>query len=212
MKRLEDSYDSNGNLIDQFDDSFPRDVVSRAINQHYGGNYKSNNVMFAIDITSEDDPKTLYEIEYGKTWFGNRWPIRPPYQDLFGKGRNTINLEDRKWYIWGLYARLRPENDKKIEFYLGYKIHYVRINADYNQIVIVPDDVIRDSSKRHLVENVRVDNVKYDEDFFYFFEDDCITLNLQLDGNWVDSRELNGKFQPTMSRGAQMFRDLKNKK
>lgn len=213
VKRLNDSHDENGNLIDQYKiDELPREVIANAINQYYNVKYKSNDVKYAIDIISDFIKNILYEIEYGKSWFGNRWPKNLLTHDLFGLGRNTINLEDRKFYIWAILAKLRPENDEKIHMYDGFIIHYVRINADYNQIVIVPDDVIRDPNKRHFVPNARVSNVSYDEDYFCFYEEDCITLNLQLDGTWVDSRDPNGIFQPTMARGAQMFRQLKNNK
>lgn len=201
-KKLIESYDEYGNKINQYDDEHDRDVVSEALYQYTGIKCISNPELYGTDVLSAS-PSKLYEIRRFDKLSGDIEKKGNRSTDIFGLGYNTVNLEDRKFYKWDIHAILRPENDKRMPYNKdkGIETDYVVINSDKNQIIIVPDAVIRDPSKSEPKYREYTSKTEYAEYFLCFKLEYCIILNLQLNGQWVDSRLPNGKYQPTMARG-----------
>lgn len=211
-KNLEKRYDEEGNEINLYKDEHDRDVVSEAIYQYTGIKCVSNPKLYGPDVLSAS-PHKLYEIRRFDELSGDIQQKGNRSTDIFGLGYNTINLEDRKFYMWDIHALLRPENDRRMLHNRdkGIEIDYAVINSDKNQIILVPDAVIRDPSKSELKRREYTSRTKYPEDFLCFKLEYCIILNLQLDGKWVDSRLPNGKYQPLTARGVLINKQNKQK-
>lgn len=194
---------TNGDIIDQYDDSLSRATVVEALKQIDKIQCSSNDEMYEIDITTEHK-HIVYEIEYAESQRGDRW--KSGQRDKFNVGYDTTNCVDRKFYIWGVIAKYQDEKNKRIHEYDGFIVHFVRVNADHNQIQIIRDHIMRDPTKRELIEDQEVKKSTKKEDFWVFSREVCETYNLQTDLQWIRDTEPNGKYQPSMTRIARMRR------
>ena len=202
-------FTDDGRVIDQYDDSLSRDTVVAALKIIDKLQCQSNGELYAPDITSEN-PKIIYEIEYAESQKGNRW--KSNQRDKFGVGYDTVNCVDRKFYIWGAKGKYYVSRHADITLYEGVEVHFIRLNADHNQIIIVRDQTMRDPSKRELIEDQKVYKSTKVEDFWVIPRKYCETYNLQMDDDWIRDTEPNGQYDPRTTRGARISRELKNKK
>jgi hypothetical protein len=200
---LKIEFAEDGRIIDQYDDSLSRETVSKAMTQIDNLKCESNGELYEVDIKTEDK-HIIYEIEYAKSQKGDRWAGNQ--NDLFKIGRDTTNCVERKFYMWGFMSKDRTKKNHLIHKYDGIIVHFVRVNAFHNQIIVIRDHIMRDPTKRELIENYLANNSTSEEDFWAIYREFCETYNLQMGGRWVRDTEPDGKYEPRMSRGARIAR------
>jgi hypothetical protein len=148
-----------------------------------------NGTELGIDLVCADDPKWGAEGE-NASWRGDRW--KSDQIDIFNLGFNTLNLQNRKWFYFGL-GKLSKKNIKlkHIITHEGFEKNlYFRMNKDEDQIIIVDSEVIRNLNIVHILYDRTVSNAFGPEDWVCIPQEFCRTYNKQPNGDWV----LNGPY------------------
>jgi hypothetical protein len=124
------------------------------------------------------------------SWTGDRW--KSNQRDIFGLGVNTLNIQNRKWFYWGL-GELSEKNtfQHHIISHLGFEKNiYYRFNKEMDQLIVVYSDTIRDFNKIKFAFDRKVNNSYKEEDWICVPQEFCFTYNKQRNGEWV----LNGPY------------------
>jgi len=178
--RIED-----GKVKKSTDDSRMRDIGIKFFEQAKGLKFE-NGTEKGIDLILSDNQIVGAEGENGKSWCGNRWTGHQ--SDLFKIGRNTLNLEHRKWHYWNL-QELSGKYKAKIwwgKHNPGWNMNwYFRLNNQEDQLVLVPASSILDEKKRTILLDRQVRNSDEPEDWICIFQEYVETWNKQPNGLWV---------------------------
>ena len=196
--RIED-----GKIKNPYDDSRMRAMGIKFFEEAKGLKFKDGTPM-GIDLILKSNPNIGAEGE-NAGWCGDRWEGRQA--DLFNKGFNTLNIQDRKWHYWNL----QEWSDKpKAKQWWGKHDpgwednYYFRINTQEDQICVVDGKTIHDRKKTEVVPNEKVGNSWKPEDWLCVRQEYVETWNLQPNGLW----ELNGKYHgPSNSECQKMWID-----
>lgn len=172
-----------------FDDSRMREKFIEFAKKTLGLEFK-NGSLKGIDCVFVDDENSGAEGE-NASWSGDRW--KSGQRDLFNLGINTLNIQNRKWFYWGMgeLSKININKNRNLKTHPGFlKNLYFRINKEEDQIIIVYSDVIRDSTKVKIIRNRTVRNSNEPEDWICIPQEHTLTYNKQPNGEWL----LNGPY------------------
>jgi hypothetical protein len=152
-----------------------------------------------IDLRAKHDHAIGIEVERG-WWIGDFW--KDMYYSLMAKNLKfqTLNMPRRKErYYWEFYYYkddegnlIRVENKDKMN-----KVIFIRFNWDGSQANIVYADVVHNPEKlfRDRFSTYKTEDDE-DEDWLCFKKEDVVTLNKQIDGNFVRDTDQGGEYVP----------------
>lgn len=178
----------NGKVImDPFDDSEMRQLFINFAIEVLGMKFISGT-KYGIDLINEDDPTWGAEGE-NASWDGDRWVSSQ--RDLFNLGVDTLNLQNWKWWYFGLGELSDKNYGKYLKIHSGqYKNIYFRVNKQLDQICLVDASVVRDFTKIKFAFNRKVRNADEPEDWICIPKEYVRTFNRQPNGEWLE----NGKY------------------
>jgi hypothetical protein len=177
----------NGIEMDPFDDSDMRKLFIDFAYTTLGMKF-IDGTKYGIDLINYHDRTFCAEGE-DASWVGDRWVS---WQiDIFKIGKETLNLQNWKWFYFGLGELSKKNYGKYLITHHGHEKNiYFRANKYYDQICIVDASIIKDPSKTIFVWDKIVGNRDEPEDYICIPKEYVKTYNLQPNGLW----ELNGKF------------------
>lgn len=187
----------NGKVIqDPFDDEEMRQLFITFAKNVLGMKFISGT-KYGIDLVNADDPTFGAEGE-NALWNGDRW--EGPQRDIFNLGVDTLNMQNWKWFYFGLgelseknygkYLDIHPGQDKNI---------YFRVNAQGDQICMVEASVVKDFNKIKFAFNRKVSNSDHPEDWICIPKEYVRTFNKQPNGEWIENGKYWGPTQKELS-------------
>lgn len=187
----------NGKVIqDPYDDSEMRQLFIEFAEKILGIKFISGSI-YGIDLVNHDDPSWGAEGE-NASWNGNRWD--GPQRDIFNLGVDTLNVQNWKWFYFGLGELSEKNYGKYLETHPGHdKNIYFRVNAQLDQICMVDASVIKDSDKIKFAFNRKVSNSNNPEDWICIPKEFVRTFNKQTNGDWVENGPYCGPTQQELS-------------
>jgi len=183
----------NGKVIlDPFDDKDMRNLFISFAEKVLGLKFISGT-KYGIDLVCVDDPSWGAEGENG-SFQGDRWAGNQ--QDIFNLGFAGLNMQNWKWFYFGLGELSERNNGKWLTSHPGHdKNIYFRVNAQFDQICMVDAQTIKDFNKIKFVFNRKVSNSDDPEDWIVIPKEFVRTFNKQPNGEWLENGPYCGPTQ-----------------
>lgn len=187
----------NGKVIqDPFDDEDMRKLFISFAEKVLGLKFISGT-KYGIDLVCVDDPSWGAEGENG-SFQGDRWSGNQ--QDIFNLGFAGLNMQNWKWFYFGLGELSERNTGKWLTSHTGHdKNIYFRVNAQFDQICMVDASVIKDYSKIKFVFNRQVGNSDEPEDWIVIPKEFVRTFNKQPNGEWLENGPYCGPTQKELA-------------
>lgn len=183
----------NGKVIqDPFDDKDMRQLFILFAEKVLRLKFISGT-QYGIDLVSVDDPTYGAEGENG-SWNGDRWAGNQ--QDIFNLGFSGLNIQNWKWFYFGLGELSERNYGKYLISHPGHENNiYFRVNAQFDQICMVEASVIKDYNKIKFEFNRQVGNSDKPEDWIVIPKEYVRTFNKQPNGEWLENGPYCGPTQ-----------------
>ena len=193
----------NGTVIqDPFDDEDMRQLFISFAEKVLGLKFTSGT-KYGIDLVCVDNPSWGAEGENG-SFQGDRWVGNQ--QDIFNLGFSGLNIQNWKWFYWGMGEFSERNYGKYLISHLGHENNiYFRVNAQFDQICMVDASVIKDYNKIKFAFNRKVSNSDEPEDWIVIPKEFVRTFNKQPNGEWLENGPYCG---PTQKELADMEREF----
>ena len=187
----------NGKVIkDPFDDKDMRQLFITFAEKVLGLKFTSGT-KYGIDLVCVDDPSCGAEGENG-SFQGDRWVGNQ--QDIFNLGFSGLNIQNWKWFYWGMGEFSERNYGKYLVSHAGQdKNIYFRVNAQFDQICMVDASVIKDYGKIKFVFNRQVGNCDKPEDWIVIPKEFVRTFNKQPNGEWLENGPYCGPTQKELA-------------